>query len=113
VAGLSARVKRKEKNKMPKKNKSKKEVPQRYVIVDVHPSDQFYPEKNELVGRYVSPSRNTHKSPHGDDYLAGSLILDDVIVISGRERKDLYFYAVKVQIVSNDLFENGQILRLE
>lgn len=76
----------------------------KFVIVDIHPSDSFYDVRDELLGAVITASENWHESAIEDydpllkedgKYMAGEATLDKRIEILNNS-DFIYFYAVMV-----------------
>ena len=75
----------------------------KYVIVDIHPDDSFYENKDELLGLVLIPDSNWHDSTAENDpllkedgkYMAGGATLNRPLAILNGG-KWIYFYGVMV-----------------
>ena len=79
---------------------------EKYVIIDVHPSDSFYDDKNELLGLVLVPGENWHNSVIENDtllddmkYMAGGATLEHKLGLLNNGNF-VYFYAVMVAPLS-------------
>lgn len=71
---------------------------ERYVIIDIHPNDAFYEDRNELIGKTVTIPSDSHYEIGTDGYSGGYLRLHGRL--NEEENPMLYFWSVMIAPLS-------------